>query len=343
MEPEGIPAAELADSVRSGVVEVLGWLTGWLDGERWARCRLVVVTCGGVPAGEAGEVKDLVGASVWGLVRSVQSESPGRVVLADVADGQAGLLVQAAGLAESGEWQVAARGGALLVPRLTRVGVPAGPAGAGAAGAGVAGAWGGTVLLSGGLGGLAGLTARHLVEDLGVRSLVAFSRRGVDGPGAGLAAELAGAGAAVTVMAADVADRGAVAGVLAGIGRQAAAGERPALSAVVHVAGVVDDGVAGSLSAGQVERVLAPKVDGALVLDELTRELDLSAFIMFSRQPPGRSAIQGRRITRRRTRSLTGWRGGGGRWGCLRCRWRGGCGPSRPGWGAGWVRWMCGG
>ncbi|MFE6489245.1 beta-ketoacyl synthase N-terminal-like domain-containing protein, partial [Streptomyces sp. NPDC057757] len=54
------------------------------------------------------------------------------------------------------------------------------------------------------------------------------------------------------------------------------------LSGVVHVAGVLDDGVISSLTADRVDAVLRPKVDAAWNLHELTRDMDLSAFVLFS-------------------------------------------------------------
>ncbi|WP_217146960.1 KR domain-containing protein, partial [Streptomyces sp. AC627_RSS907] len=52
--------------------------------------------------------------------------------------------------------------------------------------------------------------------------------------------------------------------------------------AVVHAAGVLDDGVLDSMSVERVAGVLRPKVDGARHLHELTQDLDLSAFVLFS-------------------------------------------------------------
>src|ERR1035441_9313725 len=122
-------------------------------------------------------------------------------------------------------------------------------------------------------GGLGGVGARHLVAAHGVGELVLVSRRGAGAPGAGeLAAELAGLGARVAVEACDVADRDAVAGVLG----------RYRVAAVVHAAGVLDDGVVGSLTPERLAGVLAPKVDGAWHLHELTREMGLGAFVVFS-------------------------------------------------------------
>ncbi|WP_040793195.1 MDR/SDR family oxidoreductase, partial [Nocardia paucivorans] len=94
----------------------------------------------------------------------------------------------------------------------------------------------GTVLITGGTGGLGAVLARHLVTVYGVGRLVLVSRRGLDAPGASeLVAELTGLGAWVDVVACDVADRAAVDAVVASIPT-----EYP-LTGVFHVAGVLDD------------------------------------------------------------------------------------------------------
>ncbi|MEU5952059.1 type I polyketide synthase [Streptomyces sp. NPDC047525] len=131
------------------------------------------------------------------------------------------------------------------------------------------------VLVTGGLGTLGALVARHLVADRGARNLVLAGRKGLATDGAQeLRDELTALGAQVSVAACDVADRDAVAALLASL-------DRP-LGAVVHAAGVVDDGVIESLTPERVDRVFGPKVDGLLHLHELTRDADLSAFVVFS-------------------------------------------------------------
>ncbi|WP_079124678.1 type I polyketide synthase [Streptomyces lushanensis] len=135
----------------------------------------------------------------------------------------------------------------------------------------------GTVLITGGTGGLGGVLARHVVVERGVRNLLLTSRRGLEAPGAHeLAAELRTLGAEVTVVACDVADREALAELLASVPP-----EYP-LTAVIHTAGVLDDGTVGSLTPERLDAVLRPKVDAAWHLHELTRELDLAAFVLYS-------------------------------------------------------------
>ncbi|WP_420823779.1 type I polyketide synthase [Streptomyces torulosus] len=131
--------------------------------------------------------------------------------------------------------------------------------------------------MTGATGALGALVARHLVDRYGVRHLLLAGRRGPAAPGADeLAAELAEAGARVTWAACDVADREALAGLLADV-----PAEHP-LTAVIHLAGVVDDGLLGDLTAERLTAVLRPKADAAWHLHELTRDVDLTAFVLFS-------------------------------------------------------------
>ncbi|MEU4013480.1 SDR family NAD(P)-dependent oxidoreductase, partial [Streptomyces pseudogriseolus] len=135
----------------------------------------------------------------------------------------------------------------------------------------------GTVLLTGGLGGIGRTTARHLVAEHGVKHLLIAGRRGPDTPGAAeLRAELAALGAEVTVAACDVADRSALATLLAGI-----PADRP-LTVVVHTAGVLADGVLTSMTPERLAEALRPKADAVVALHELTRDLDLARFVVFS-------------------------------------------------------------
>ncbi|MCF3107073.1 SDR family NAD(P)-dependent oxidoreductase, partial [Streptomyces roseoverticillatus] len=226
--------------------------------------RLAVVT-----RDATAPVPDLPAAAVWGLVRSAQAEYPGRIVLVDT-DGQPGSLQLLPAALATGEPQLSLTAGTVKVPRLT-----AHDAGTSTSTSTQTAFAGGTVLITGGTGSLGGLLARHLVDRHGVRHLVLLSRHGLRAPGAQrLKTALDEAGARADVLACDASDRGQLTSVV----RTYA----PTLTAVVHAAGVLDDGVLEGLTPGRLAAVLRPKADAAWHLHELTRQLPLAHFVLFS-------------------------------------------------------------
>jgi acyl transferase domain-containing protein/NADP-dependent 3-hydroxy acid dehydrogenase YdfG/acyl carrier protein len=224
--------------------------------------RLVVRTNGAV----ATERPDPALTAVWGLVGSAQAENPGRILL---VDGDQPLDVVLPAMIDGDEPQVAVRGDRVLARRVRRADVtttkahPIDPTG--------------TVLVTGGTGALGSAVARHLVAAHGVRSLVLAGRRGPDADRATeLEAELTGLGAKVRIAACDVADRGQLADLLSSVPADAP------LTAVVHTAAVLADGVTTALTPQRLDTVFRPKIDAALNLHELTKDLGLSAFVLFS-------------------------------------------------------------
>jgi acyl transferase domain-containing protein len=278
-----VPSVVLVDCGSGGVGpismhemahRVLALVQGWLADERFSDARLVLVTSGAVAVRPGEVLSGLSQSPVWGLVRSAQAESPDRFVLVDLEIEAASFAALPAALA-LGEPQLAVRDGAVRVPRLARYAGSgcAGPAGYGARALDPLG----TVLVTGGTGTLGALVARHLAVEHGAGHLLLASRRGPDADGAPeLQAELESLGASVELVACDVSRREALEALLGSV-----AVEHP-LTAVVHIAGTLDDGTIGSLTAERVDGVLAAKADAAWYLHELTEHIDLSMFVLFS-------------------------------------------------------------
>ncbi|MCT2585129.1 SDR family NAD(P)-dependent oxidoreductase [Actinophytocola sp. S1-96] len=242
------PAADTPAAARELTHRVLARLR-----DRPADTRLVVVT--------RDADTDPASAPVRGLVRAAEAEHPGRFCHVDIDTTEPDPDTLAAAAA-TGEPEVAIRAGRLLVPRLATHRPARKPAPR----------WDtGTVLVTGGTGGLGALVARHLVTAHGARDLLLTSRRGPAAPGAAeLRAELTALGADVRFVACDMADRNAVAALLA---------QHP-VTAVVHAAGVADAGLLADQTPERVDAVLRAKVDAAWHLHELTG--DLTAFVLFS-------------------------------------------------------------
>ncbi|MEV1121016.1 type I polyketide synthase [Actinosynnema sp. NPDC049800] len=246
-------AVAVPDAVRAAVGDVLAAIRSWVADDRPGR--LVVVTRGAVATAEGASV-DVRQAPVWGVVRAAQAEHPGRFTVVDVDRADAPLAAAVA----TGEPEIALRGDDVLVPRLVQT-----------TGSAVRWPVDGTVLITGGTGGLGALVARYLVAEHGVRRLLLTSRRGAAAPGAeALRADLVRLGAEVSIEACDVSDRAALAALLA---------DHPP-AAVVHAAGVAENALVGAITDEQVDRTLRAKADAAWHLHELAG--DVAAFVLFS-------------------------------------------------------------
>ncbi|MFJ8010039.1 type I polyketide synthase [Streptomyces fagopyri] len=277
-----LPLAEDRTGVAAATATLVQALTGsGLRGPVWS------LTRGAVSVGRSDAVTAPEQAAVWGLGRVAALEHPdlwgGLVDLPDDLDERAVARLAAvltelpgddgkyagsagsfgsAGSPEFGEDQVAVRDSGVFGRRLSRPRPTP------------LDAWQprGTVLITGGTGAIGARVARWAVER-GAEDIVLVSRRGPDAPGAPeLEAALRAMGARVTVAAADVSVREEVAALL----------EQHPVDAVLHTAGVLDDAVIGGTDPQRIRHVMRAKAEAALLLDELTRDRELSAFVLFS-------------------------------------------------------------
>jgi NADP-dependent 3-hydroxy acid dehydrogenase YdfG/acyl carrier protein len=256
-----------ATAARQATHHALRLVTEWLAQDALAASRLVLLTRHAVTTGLGDASRtDPAHAAVWGLVRAARTENPGRFALVD-HDGTAASLALLPTALAGEDSETALRDGAALVPRLTRATPDTDAPDA---------VGDGTVLVTGAGGVLARRIARHLVTAHGTRSLLLAGRRGAAAEGmTELCEELRAHGARVTVAACDVADRDALTALLAQV-----PDDRP-LTAVVHTAGVLDDGIVQSLTPERLDTVLRAKADASLLLAELTRDTG-AALVLFS-------------------------------------------------------------
>ncbi|HKP59038.1 MAG TPA: SDR family NAD(P)-dependent oxidoreductase, partial [Polyangiales bacterium] len=262
----------LVPLVHAQTAVALAQLQALLSEERLARSELVWVTSSAVASGPAWEVEDLVHAPLWGLIRAARSEHPERSLrLIDLGSVNAERELLTRGLCATRESELALRGDTWLAARLTRASDESGESAQRLDESG-------TVLITGGTGELGSALAEHLVSQHGVKHLVLTSRRGEQAPGTReLVEKLSALGVeSVEVRACDVTVRAEVEAVLSHI-----PSERP-LTGVFHLAVVLDDGLLESQTAERLSTVLAPKVDGAWHLHELTAGQDLACFVSFS-------------------------------------------------------------
>lgn len=235
--------------------------------------RLMVVTAGAVGVNEADRLDGLALAPLWGLCRVLREEYPalGTTIVdldlealaaattALVGDDQAGRL--------AGEPELVWRDGAWWVPRLRA---------SDAAPETLAIVSDARYLVTGGISGLGLATAGWLVER-GARHLVLLGRT-PPGPEAEAAISvLRGAGAEVLTAAVDVADRNALAVALGGF-----LDATPPLRGVFHAAGVLQERLVPDHTNESFAAALAPKVDGAWNLHQLTSSSPLDLFVLYS-------------------------------------------------------------
>lgn len=266
----------IEDNVHKTVAQVLGVVQKWSNNKAYAGGRLVIVT-------EKATVEsdpNLVAAAVWGFTRSAQAElGGGRIALVDLDGSQESEEALLPALVFKEE-VFAIRKGTVMIPRLSKVSTasthallsPETPTSTSTLDVS------GTVLVTGGTGGLGALLSRHIARAYGARCLLLVSRSGMKAPGAlQIHDELSSAGVVVRVEECDCSDREQLTTLFANNISQG----RPPITAIIHCAGVVDDAVLSSQSPERVSCVLRPKVDAAWHLHELA-PATVRSFVLFS-------------------------------------------------------------
>ncbi|MGA8363766.1 MAG: SDR family NAD(P)-dependent oxidoreductase, partial [Solirubrobacteraceae bacterium] len=260
-------APMLAETVHRSTHRMLELLQEWISSEGLSDAKFVLVTDRALAVVE-GDTPNLAQAALVGLMRSAQSEHPGRFGVIDLDESEISAdALQGALLLH--ETELAIRQGLVRAPRLARLSLQDRDERSFDCA--------GTVLITGGTGGLGALMAHHLAAEHGAKRLLLVSRSGSQATGVqALCDSLSELGCEAQIVGCDVADRGQLQELLATIPP-----EYP-LTAVIHAAGVIDDGLIESLDAESFSRVLTPKVDAAINLHELTAHAGPSEFVLFS-------------------------------------------------------------
>ncbi|MGW2112906.1 SDR family NAD(P)-dependent oxidoreductase, partial [Streptomyces sp. NPDC001948] len=240
-------------------------------GEAGVQAPLWALTRGAVSTGPADPLRNPAQTQVWGLGRVVALEHPkswgGLIDLPETLDTTAWDRAAALLAGSDGEDQAAIRAEGTFVRRVVR----------GRTGPDSGWTIRGTVLITGGTGGLGARVARWAAAG-GADRVVLTSRRGADAPGAAeLCAQIEELGSRATVVACDATDRTA----LTELARSLAAEGTPVRS-VVHTAGVGQATALAAITPEELAGVLDAKVTGAANLDAVFADADLDAFVLFS-------------------------------------------------------------
>jgi acyl transferase domain-containing protein/acyl carrier protein len=262
--------AQVTTETLVGAVRVLQALTRM---ERGVPPRLLLVTRGAQATEEHPRPLSPAQAPLWGLGATLRHEHPElRCTLVDLdpestVDAVDSLTREM--LSPDGEDRVAWRGRTRLAQRLQSLAVVPEPGP-------VPVSPDATYLITGGLGGLGLRCARWLASE-GARNLALLGRSAPSEEARSELRALEAEGIRVRVLQADVGEQESLARALSEL-----RADMPPLRGVLHAAGLLDDALLARQERERIERVLRPKVAGALHLHQETRGDPLDFFVMFS-------------------------------------------------------------
>ena len=259
----------------TAILSLVGQLTS--GGPKTLRCGLNLLTQNGVAVGDDDTCR-AEQAKYWGLGRVLGAEQPTlRCRLLDVSDAASAVSDIAAFLqTETRDNQLALREGKFFAPRLRSVARSSET---------TATAWKPndretSFLITGGLGKLGRQAAKWLADN-GAGQVVLVSRRQPDEETQAFLDAVMETGCDVVIHNADISSRDDVAGLFERFGQTSPDGYKP-LAGIIHAAGVLDDGLMTEQTWERFEKVLAPKVEAAKLLDEFSRDLSLDFFVLYS-------------------------------------------------------------
>ena len=267
-QPEKLTIPALQQAQTCGCESVLHLMQALVKHDTAASSRLWLVTRGAMPVGST--LPAVAQAPMWGLGKVIALEHTelwgGMIDLAESTKDEAATLLTEIEDSQ-GEDHLAFRSGQRYVARLVPSQPPE-PQGVSLSD--------GTYLITGGLGALGLKIAQWMVEQ-GAKYLVLTGRRGASPQAQETINHIEQKGVRVLVAQADVSDETDMAKVLADV--KAA---MPPLQGIIHAAGVVGYQAIKDIDLNTFESVLRPKVLGAWILHQLTKEMKLDFFVGFS-------------------------------------------------------------
>jgi len=272
---EKLNAQELADLSKLGCGTTLSLVQALIKKQSSQTLRLWLVTQGAQPVPHKNSVvPGIAQSSLWGMGKVIANEHPElncRRIDLDPQQTieQKGLVLWSEIWSQDKEDQIVLRGETRYVPRLvryapTQLETPLNIR------------EDSTYLIAGGLGGVGLLVASWMAKQ-GAKNLVLVGRSSPSDVAQKKLTDLERMGAKVVIAEADISEVTSIAQVLSDIEESL-----PPLRGIINSAVVVDDALIDQYSWEKFSKALRPKIQGSWNLHNLTKDMSIDFFILFS-------------------------------------------------------------